>query len=317
MLKDKLFKNEKGNAVIGVLVVLVVIAVAALAYLSGKMGDDKSGTTQAAATQQAGETDAQQTLIKPGNPVVAKVADEEITRLDVFNFIQTLPAETRSLPVSQLFPAALNQVINARVIEMKTEDVSLDNDPEVKKQLAEVKKNIVRNVYIQNKVEEKVTEERLKQGYEQYVASFPDVQEVRARHILVEDASTAKDLIKQLQDGADFAALAQENSTDSTAQNGGDLGYFLKRDVVPEFAEVAFSLAPGVVSAEPVKTEFGYHVILVEENRKRQPASYEEMKPILEAQLRQVALSELVQGWINDTNVERFDINGEPVAAAQ
>src|SRR5690606_30614991 len=105
-----------------------------------------------------------------------------------------------------------------------------------------------------------------------------------------------------LNEGADFAELAKANSTDGTAQNGGELGYFAKTDVVPEFGEAAFSTEVGTYTKKPVKTEFGYHIITVEEKRKRPPASFEDVKPFLEAQVRRQILDEMIQSWRDDAD---------------
>ncbi|MGB0720651.1 MAG: peptidylprolyl isomerase, partial [Bdellovibrionales bacterium] len=224
--------------------------------------------------------------------------------------------QTRQLPVDQLFPLALEQVINANILADKTKGVKLDNDPAVKQQLEAAKEQIVRTVYLQKQVEKELTEDRLKQGYEAYVKAFPKVEETKAAHILVDDESLAKKLIKELDNGADFAELAKENSKDNTAANGGDLGYFAKNEVVPEFAEAAFELEPGTYGKKPVKSEFGYHVVKVEDRRMRQPADFEQAKPILEAQLRNAVLNEIVQGWRSKADIERYDINGDAIEPA-
>lgn len=305
--------SQRGNTGLIVLVVLAVGAVGALTYFSGKMTGkaDAAGQNAIAQTATADGTEKPRTVIKPGNPVVAKVGNEEIKRLDVFNYIQTLPEQTRQIPAEQIFPIALDQVINAKIIQSKTQGVNLDNDPEVRKQMALAKDNIVRSVYIQKQVEEKLTEGRVKTAYEQYKANFPDVDEVKARHILVKDEAKAKELLEQIKGGADFAELAKANSLDGTAENGGEVGYFAKADVVPAFAEAAFALEPGTFTQKPVKTDFGYHIIQTEEKRKRQPATYEEAKPFLEAQLRRQILDEIVQDWRSAQTIETFDINGE------
>jgi peptidyl-prolyl cis-trans isomerase C len=245
--------------------------------------------------------------------VVAKLKGGEVTRLEVFNFIQTLPPQTKQLPLEQLYPMALEQVINGKIIAEKTKNVNLDSDAEVKKQLAEAKKQITRNVYIEKLVSEKVSEERLKEVYEQYVKQFPDIQDVKARHILVKEESKAKELIKQLNEGKDFAELATANSTDGTAKNGGELGYFAKNEVVPAFGEAAFALDVGQYSKKPVKTDFGFHIIKVEEKRKRPPAAYDDIKPYLETQVRRAILDETVQTWRDEADIERFDINGDKI----
>jgi peptidyl-prolyl cis-trans isomerase C len=321
MFKHKAFHKDSGNAVVIALVVLAIIAVGGLAYFSARSNKNDNPAAQVAGTpvtvdgQQVAAGEGEDVVIKPGNPTVAKVGSEEISRLDVFNFIQQLPPSTRQLPVGQLFPMALEQVVNARVIKAKTAGVNLDNDPEVQKQMGEIKENVVRNVYIQKQVDKKITEERLKAVYDQYVANFPkDIEEVKARHMLLKDEDKAKDLIKQLDGGADFAELAKANSTDGTAESGGELGFFSKPDVVPAFADAAFSLDVGSYTKKPVKTDFGYHIIKTEEKRMRPPASFEEAKPFLEAQLRQALLAEVIQEWRQSLDIQHFDINGEPVA---
>jgi peptidyl-prolyl cis-trans isomerase C len=333
MSKYRSFHNQSGNALIIVLAVLVVVAVGALAYFSGKAG--KIGQPEVnnavAATAAADKTDqpvdvkdtsdaaevaapgAAVPAIKPGNPVVAKLKGAEVTRLEVFNFIQSLPPQTRQLPLEQLYPMALEQVINSKIIAEKTKDINLDNDAEVKKQLAEAKKQITRTVYIENMVNKKIDEKRLKDVYAEYVKSFPDVDDIKARHILVKDEAKAKDLIKELNSGKDFAELAKANSIDGTAASGGELGYFAKTEVVPAFADAAFALTVGEYSKKPVKTDFGYHIIKVEEKRKRPPAAYNDIKPYLETQVRRQILDETVQAWRDEANIERFDINGDPV----
>lgn len=330
-IKNTLTRSqERGNAVIVVLVVLLVVAVGAIAYLSTQMnkGDDdaSSASTQVASNTAAADPAAQQAAqdatapapnIEPGNPVVAKVAGQDITRLDVFNFIQTLPPQTQQLPVQQLFPLARDQVVNASVINKQVQGVNLDSDPMVKKQLAAAKDQIVKGVYVQKQVDKAMTDERIKAAYDSYVENFPEIPEVKTRHILVEDEAKAKDLIKQLKDGADFAELAKEHSTDATKENGGELGYISKQDqVIPAFIEKAFELKPGEMTQEPLKTEFGYHIIEVSEARNRPPATLEQAKPFLAAQLRGAVLNELVADWRDDAKVEVFDINGQPIEPA-
>lgn len=329
MYNRRSFHNQSGNAVLIVLAVLVVAAVGGLAYFYGKVGKEgvkqEASSLAAAAAEAAGQTPAAKAadgstttppVIKPGNPVVAKMKGGEVTRLDVFNFIQSLPPQTRQLPLEQLYPMALEQVINARLIAEKTKGVNLDGDAEVKKQLAEAKTQIVRTVYIEQQITKKVTDERLKAVYDEYVKNFPDIQDVKGRHILVKEESKAKDLIKQLNEGASFEELAKANSIDGTAQNGGDLGYFAKTDVVPAFGEAAFNLKVGEYTKKPVKTDFGYHVIKVEEQRKRPPASFEDIKPFLEAQVRRQILDEMVQDWRTQADIQRFDINGDAIKAS-
>ena len=324
MFNRRQFHSESGNTALIVLAVIVVAAIGGLAYFSGKIGKEAPAADNSAIAAAAAQTasaapadpnapEVKPPVLKPGNPVVAKMKGGEVTRLDVFNFIQDLPAQTRQMPLEQLYPLALEQVINSRIIAAKTKNVNLDSDEEVKKRLAAAKTEIVRGVYIEKQVSEKISEDRLKSVYEEYVKNFPDIQDVKARHILVKEEGKAKDLIKQIEGGASFEDLAKANSTDGTAQNGGDLGYFAKTDVVPAFGDAAFALNIGEFTKKPVKTDFGYHVIKVEEKRKRPPASYDDIKPYLETQVRRQILDETIQAWRKDADIQRFDINGDAI----
>ncbi|HQX26527.1 MAG TPA: peptidylprolyl isomerase [Alphaproteobacteria bacterium] len=324
MFNRRQFHSESGNTALIVLAVIVVAAIGGLAYFSGKIGKEAPAADNSAIAAAAAQTasaapadpnapEVKPPVLKPGNPVVAKMKGGEVTRLDVFNFIQDLPPQTRQMPLEQLYPLALEQVINSRIIAAKTKNVNLDSDEEVKKRLAAAKTEIVRGVYIEKQVSEKISEDRLKSVYEEYVKNFPDIQDVKARHILVKEEGKAKDLIKQIEGGASFEDLAKANSTDGTAQNGGDLGYFAKTDVVPAFGDAAFALNIGEFTKKPVKTDFGYHVIKVEEKRKRPPASYDDIKPYLETQVRRQILDETIQAWRKDADIQRFDINGDAI----
>jgi peptidyl-prolyl cis-trans isomerase C len=322
--------KSSGNAVVIVLGVLVVVAVGALTYMNmNKPADSASSKTEAVAQDQSvpkddsqanAASEPKQLEITPGNPVVARVGTQDITRQDVVAFAQNLPDQLRQMPVEQLFPMLQDQVINAKIISEKTKGVSVESDPEFQRQLALAKDQITRSVFIQNEVQKRINDDGIKQAYDKYKAEFPKTEEVRAAHILVADEQKAKDLIAQLKSGSDFATLAKENSKDGTAQKGGDLGYFAKSDVVPEFADAAFALTKGAVTETPVKTQFGWHVIRLDDRRQREPGSLDSVKPMLEAQLRREILDGLLKDWRASVTVERFDINGkaiEPAAGTQ
>jgi peptidyl-prolyl cis-trans isomerase C len=131
-------------------------------------------------------------------------------------------------------------------------------------------------------------------------------EEVRARHILVESEDEAKAILEQLKGGADFATVAKEKSKDPGAAEGGDLGYFTKDQMVPEFADVAFKMYPGQLS-NPVKTQFGWHVIKVEDKRTRQPPEFEKVKDQIEAYLARKAQSDFITKLRQSAKVERLD----------
>ncbi len=324
--------NQKGNAVIIALVALVIVAVGALGYLSTRTNEeatsapvDASASSEPAAGENKAEVaeakpdaeQAPQIEIKPGNPTVAMVKGKEIKRAEVVQYMQTLPQNIQQLPIEQLFPLALDQVINSKIIDARVDGVSLDNDPVVKAQMAEAKKNIVRTVYMQQEAQKALTEDRLQAAYDEYVKNFPEVEEIKSRHILVKDEDLAKDLIKQLKDGGDFDALAKEYSVDSTKATGGQLNYIAKGDqVLPGFIEALFDTKVGEFTKKPVETEVGYHIIEVQDIRQRPPAPYEQAKPFLAAQLRGSVLNEVIAKWRDQADVETFDINGNGIEPA-
>ncbi|MEZ5813298.1 MAG: peptidylprolyl isomerase [Alphaproteobacteria bacterium] len=326
--------TERGNTAIIALVVLVLVAVGAIAYLSGQIniGNDKEKSpAQTASAQPAGGQEqtasAQpqaarqpQIEVKDGNPVVGSIEGKDITRADVLGYIQTLPPQTRqSVPALQLFDLSLNQMLNEKLIAEKAAKANLDNDPFVKEQLAAAKEQIVRQAFIQKQIEKGMTDERLKEAYNLYVSNFPKIDEVKTRHILVKEEAEAKDVLKKLKDGGDFVALAKEHSIDGTKDKGGDLGYVSAQDkdkIIPEFLAAALALKPGEVSKEPVKTEFGYHIIEVTEERIRPPASFEQAKPFLAAQLSNAVLNDVITKWREEADVKVFDINGDPIEPA-
>jgi peptidyl-prolyl cis-trans isomerase C len=248
---------------------------------------------------------------------VAVVSGEEITRAEVFRYIANLPENVRQMPIERLFRLGVDQVINTKIVEDKVEQADLSDNPDVQQQLEEARSQIARSVFLQQQVDERITDEKLRELYDAYAARMGDVPETHARHILVEEEETAKELIGQLEEGADFAELAEEHSTGPTAEKGGDLGWFAKGEMVPEFSEAAFNIEPGQIAGEPVKTQFGWHVIKVEDRRTRPVPAFEEVKPMLESQVRRQVLDDMLQEWRDEENIEVYDINGNPAGQEQ
>tara|TARA_R110002072_G_scaffold135744_1_gene277335 strand:- start:59 stop:1087 length:1029 start_codon:yes stop_codon:yes gene_type:complete len=304
--------TERGNAVVVTLVILVVAAIGVLAYMSGKTDLLKMNKGDETVAQSADSTP----IAVNENPVVAKLNGEEIKRQDVIDLMNTMPAQMRQIPPEQLFPMALEQIINNKIIDEKASKSSLGNDANVKEKLALAKEQIIRAQFIENEVSAALTEERVQAQYEEYLKTFPELQELQASHILVDDEKLAKDIIARLDKGESFEALAKEYSKDGSAENGGDLGYFAQNEVVAEFANAAFATKSGEYTKTPVKTDFGYHVIKAGEMRKRPPAEFVQIKPFIEQELRREILEEVVTKLKNDVELIRFDVNGNPLPTA-
>lgn len=267
-------------------------------------GDAKA--SGGAATGEAGS-------IEMGDPVVGQIGDTKIMRSDVFNYIGTLPEQIRQMPLQTLFPLALDQVVNDRIIGMKADQAKLESDPEVTKLFEQARGQILRNVYVERELNKAVSQKDLLKSYEKLLEGFQKVEEVHARHILVKDEAKARELITKLDGGASFKDLVKESTDPTAAQNGGDLGFFSKDMMVPEFANAAFAIEPGKYSKEPVKTQFGWHVIQIDEKRQRPEPQFEAVKPQLEAQIRRERLNEMLQKWQKEASIKKFDINGKPV----
>jgi len=150
------------------------------------------------------------------------------------------------------------------------------------------------------KPEIKISEEEIKAYFEENKDMFGEPEQVKARHILVETEAQAKEIRAKLDQGESFEELAKQYSTDEASKaNGGDLGYFKRGDMVPEFEEVAFSLKPGETS-QPVKSQFGYHIIRVEDHKQPVPAKYEEKKEDIRQQILQQKIAEKMEPWLNE-----------------
>jgi len=251
--------------------------------------------------------------VEPGNPVVAIVDGKEVTRVDVYRFIQTMPANIQQLPAAAVYPMALEQVVNTRLVQNKAEKANVSETEQFKLEVEMAKQQLARNLFLENQVKENISESKLEKAYKEYVKKVPEVQERRARHILLETESKAQAVIDQINKGGDFEALAKELSTGPTAPKGGDLGYFAEGEMVPEFSKQVFSMKKGDVTQEPVKTQFGYHVIKLEDSRTRPVPTIEQLKPALEGELRREILTGLLQDWRKSAKIEQFDINGNPL----
>ncbi len=235
--------------------------------------------------------------------VLATVNGEEILESEVRATQQGLPQQYRQLPFEMLKPMLVDREINQRLLMLAGQDAGLADDEEVKKQLAALERRIVAETYLERAIEEKVTDDAIKAHYDEFIKTNEPEPQVHARHILLENEEDAKAVIAELDDGADFVELAKEKSTGPSGPNGGDLGFFNKGDMVAPFAEAAFSMEPGTYSKEPVQTQFGWHVILVEEKKDGVQPSLEEIRQQMEAEVTQQAVQDLIEELRSDAEV--------------
>lgn len=259
------------------------------------------------------EINAGEFIVEPGNPVVAKVDDKPITRVDVYRFIQTMPPQIQAMPASKIYPMAMEQVVNTRIIQNKANAADIMDTPEFQREMEIAKQQIARNLFMEKKVDSKISDSKVKSAFKEYVKEIPEVEERRARHILVDTESKAKAVIEKLNKGGDFSELANEVSKGPTGNKGGDLGWFEQGRMVPEFGKAVFEMEKGELRKEPVQSQFGWHVVQLDDIRNRPKPSFEEMKPMIEAQLRREALDGLFEEWRKEAKIEQYDINGKPL----
>ena len=210
--------------------------------------------------------------------VVAKVGDLEIHQSELDLAISNLDPQLAQLPDDQKKVAALSAAIDVKLLAKDALAEKLQDTPDFKTRMAYLQDRELHNAYFKKHVVDVVTDAEVKARYDKEVAALPKQEEVHARHILVKTEDEAKEVIKELDAGKDFAAVAKEKSTDPNKSDGGDLGYFQRGRMVKEFDDAAFSMPVGTYSKTPVKTDFGFHVIKVEDKRDAPPPPFDQVK---------------------------------------
>ncbi len=241
------------------------------------------------------------------DPVLAKVNGSEIHQSDV-----NLAEEELGPSLAQMDPSTKKENVLAFLIDMKlvakaAEDKKIEDRPDFKARLAFARNRLLMDNLLASEGKAAATDDAMKKVYDEASKQIEGEQEVHARHILVETEDEAKAIEAELKKGADFATLAKAKSKDpGGASDGGDLGFFTKDQMVPEFSAVAFSLEPGKIS-DPVKTQFGWHIIKVEEKRNRKAPDFAQVKPQIENYVTRKAQAEYVAKLREGAKIERLD----------
>ena len=259
------------------------------------------------------------------DPVVATVNGASIHRSDVETARSQLPEQYRSLPMERLYQPLLNQLIRSKLLAQQAREEKLQETESHKRRLNLMEDRLLEEALLRRTIDEKVTEEALRARYDKTVKDFPSKDEVRARHILVKTEDEATAIIKELDGGADFAKLAGEKSIGPSKSQGGDLNYFGRGQMVKEFEEAAFALDSGSYTKQPVQTQFGWHVIKVEDKRKSEPPAFEEAQNAIGEEMSQEVAQDLVEKLTEGAKIERFELDGtaprmkrlQPAAPAQ
>lgn len=227
-------------------------------------------TTIAQATAQ--ETD------KTTSEVIATAGDIQITHEQLLQYLPLLPPEVQTANDPTTMQRIIDILIQRALLEKQAIKEKIHEQEKVKILIKIAQQTVLADYYLEQIIRKSITENDIKKAYEEYAKATPDQPQFKARHILLKSKKEAINIITKIENGEDFATLAKAHSTGPSAPQGGDLGYFNLNKMVPEFAETVAKLKIGEYSKTPTKTQFGWHIILVEDKRNNAPLPLEEIK---------------------------------------
>ncbi|OAN43720.1 peptidylprolyl isomerase [Magnetospirillum moscoviense] len=245
--------------------------------------------------------------------VVAEINGAKLHTSDVVAYQRSLPPQ---MAAQAPYPVLLDMTVNNYLVAEQARKDGLEKDPQVRQALKELESQLLVKAWMNRKLKAAITDGAVKQAYDRYLAEFKPEEEVRARHILTEGEDAAKAVLADLKKGADFTETAKAKSKDPSAKtNGGDLGFFTKDEMVKEFADAAFAMKPGELSAAPVKSQFGWHVIKVDDRRMAGAPSLEQAAPAIREQLAEETAQKMVADMRGKAKVKLFTPDGQPLEA--
>jgi len=238
------------------------------------------------------------------DPVVARVNGTEIHSSDLAIAEEEVGSNLPPMPAEGKRDYLVTYVSDMILVAKAAEDKKIADDADFKRRLAYLRNKLLMETMLHTEMKSAVTDSAMHKVYDEAAKQMADEKEVHARHILVESEDEAKAVLAELKKGTDFAELAKIKSKDPGASEGGDLGYFTKDQMVPEFAEVAFKLEPGQMS-DPVKTAFGWHIIKVDEKRNRPIPPFEQVKDQIQTFVARKAQAEVIAKLREGAKIER------------
>jgi peptidyl-prolyl cis-trans isomerase C len=263
------------------------------------------------------EKTAKQPAAAANDPVVIRVNGTEVRRSEAIDLMRSLPPQVQKQSPDKVYSIVVGQMVDTLLVSQAGRKQKLQDDPAVKKRLALVQDQVIAEAYVQRILAKSVTDDKLHARYDKFVKETPEREEVKARHILLPTEEDAKAVIAQLKGGADFAKLASEKTTDPAGKaSGGDLGYFTKDEMVPEFADAAFKLKPGEYTETPVKSQFGWHVIKVEDRRTAKPPTFDQVKPRLAQEVSRDIVTDKIKELRTAAKIDVYNLDGSKPGAA-
>lgn len=243
----------------------------------------------------------------PDKVIVATINNHVITAQDVLNATKRLPQNIREKSLSEIYPNIVNELVNQHLITNLAYKDKIDQKKNVKEILKKNKDQIIARYWLDNFLYNQTTEDKIQNLYNIYLKNFRTYKEYNASHILVKSESEALHIIKEIKVKSDFSKFAKNYSIGPSKKNGGNLGWFKKGQMVKEFEQATFKLKKGMISAKPVKTQFGYHIILLNDVREANPKKLQEIKKDIIREIRQNSLTNLQKQIRKDQNIKIFD----------
>jgi peptidyl-prolyl cis-trans isomerase C len=244
------------------------------------------------------------------DPVVARVNGTEIRSSDLAIAEEEVGSNLSTMSAEGKRDYLVTYLSDMLLVAKAAEDKKLADDDGFKRRLAYLRNKLLMETMLHAEAKSAVNDAAMHKVYDEAAKQMTGEKEVRARHILVESEDEAKAVVEELKKGTDFAELARLKSKDpGAAAEGGDLGYFTKDQMVPEFAETAFKLDKGQLS-EPIKTQFGWHVIRVDDKRDRPVPPFEQVKDQIENYVVRKAQTEVISKLRQGAKIERVEAKG-------
>ncbi|MBF0679125.1 MAG: peptidylprolyl isomerase [Devosia sp.] len=266
-----------------------------------------SAPAVASFAQDAAAPAAEAAAVTP-ETVIATIGDETITEADLSFAAEDLAQDLAQMPPEERRPFLLRVLIDMKVMAGAAKDAGMDQTPLFAQRLNYLEERALRRAYFAEAIAGAVTEEAVRADYDAFVAQFTPTEEISAAHILVPTEEEANAIKAELDAGGDFAAIAKEKSIDpGSGANGGELGFFGKGMMVPQFEEAAFALTePGQVSA-PVQSQFGWHIIKLAEKRQSQPPTFEQVAPQVQQQVLMTTFNNKVEELMSGVEINITD----------
>ena len=244
---------------------------------------------------------------EPNQVIVAKVNNHIITAQDVLNATNRLPKKIKEKPLSEIYPKIVNELINQHLITKQAYKEKLDHNKEIIKILQRNKDQIMAKYWLRNFLINQTKEEKIKAFYNNYLKNFKTFKEYNASHILLKEEDKALQIIKKIKDKSEFSKFAKTHSIGPSKQNGGNLGWFRAGQMVKEFENATFKLKKGMITKKPVKTQFGFHIIMLNDIRNAVPKKFNVIKKQIVDQIKQNSLSKLEKEIRNNQSITIFD----------